>query len=349
MNLLQAAQRLFLFGLLALATQMAVAQDRVIQLEIAASDRAQPLTQQRWMEALANVGADRVRSRTSFRSSVSPGVEEMKLGSTISIVVTGVIQGRQLLLPGGRFELSNTQGIRDYLQKLRDDGTKVALAEKKAFGLTSEQLVGINDEFSAVVNISTRGVSTAQVVQAMAGQLKTRVVYDSYAQKALRSESSVVDELKGLSVGTSLAAAVRPLGLVVQLYREQGKSVEIRIVDARTAEENWPIGWPIDKPVSITEPALYKKLSNIEIRGFPLKSILDRFEQRVGVPFLYDQNSMAREGIDLEKNNVTLVKKKVAYYAAISKLLSQVKPRKMKQEVRVDENGKPFVWFSTQK
>lgn len=46
--------------------------------------------------------------------------------------------------------MKDKQGIRDYIQKIRDDGSKVALAEKKAFGLTSEQLVGVSQEFMAV-------------------------------------------------------------------------------------------------------------------------------------------------------------------------------------------------------
>ena len=320
-------------------------QRRVIQLEIAASNRAETSIQQRWMEVLSKVGADRVRSRTAF-GSVSPKVEEMNLSGTISIVVTGVISNRILHLPGGRYKMSDAARIRDYLDKLRDDGAKVALAEKKAFGLTSEQLVDVHKELSTVVKMKTRGVETGEVVKRIASLLKTRIVPDRQASRMLAGSFPVLDELDGLAAGTALAAALRPLGLVLQPYRDQGKPIEFRIVDARKADENWPVGWPIDKPVSLVEPKLMKKLSAINIRGYPLKEILQRFEQRVGVPFIFDQNTMAREGIELDSVKVTLVKKNTPYLLAISNLLSQTDP-KMKQEIRVDENGVAFVWIST--
>ncbi len=322
----------------------ASAQSRIIQLEIASGERAEITTQQRWMEILSNVGADRVRSRTAF-GAVEVKVEELEMGGATSIVVTGVIEGGKLVLPGGRFSIGDSQQIKAYIQKLRDDGSRVALADKKAFGLTSEQLVGLHEELCAVVAIPTKGVSSAKVVDHIIRLLKTRVVFDRTASRALSGDAPVHEELQGMSAGTALAAVIRPLGLVVQPYREQGKPLEIRMVDARSAEENWPIGWPIEKPVDQVEPRLLDNLTNIEIRDYPLKDILDRFEQRIGIPFIYDQNTMARRGVDLATTKVTLVKKKTAYMVAVTKLLAQTKP-KMKQEVRVDENGKAFLWMT---
>lgn len=323
------------------------AQSRVISLEVSTPDRAELTTQQRWMEMLSEVGADSVRSRTS-RGAPRPGIEEMQLGKTVSVRITGVISGRQILLPGATFGIKDKQGVRDYIQKIRDDGSKVALAEKKAFGLTSEQLVGIGQEFMAVVGSSTKGVATSACVEEMINQLTSPVKFDETARRALASGTTVRDELRGLSVGTALSAAVRPLGLIIVPKREQGKMVEIQIVDSQSSKENWPVGWPIEKPLDQVAPKLFNKLNNVEIRGFALKSILDRFETRMEVPFIYDQNTLARNGIELETTKVTLVKKKTTYMVALSRMLAQSKPM-MKQELRVDENGKPFLWISVPK
>ena len=333
-----------LFAGVVLTAHTANAQNRIIQLEIASSDRSELSTQQRWMEMLSGVGADRVRSRTA-RGLVEPKVEELQLSGTVSITVIGVISGSQLILPGAKFGIRDAAGIRDYIQKLRDDGSQVAMADKKAFGLTSEQLVGVSQELSAVVAQPTKGVDTADVVQQMLAQLKTPVALDATARRALASPSKVYDDLQGLSIGTALAAAIRPLGLVLVPSRPQGKTLQLQIVDSQSADENWPVGWPIEKPVDQIAPKLFEKLDNIEIRGFLLNSILDRFEQRIGIPFIYDQNTMAREGINLAATRVTLVKNRIAYMVAITRLLAQTKPR-MKQELRVDENGKPFLWIS---
>ncbi len=241
--------------------------------------------------------------------------------------------------------MKDKQGIRDYIQKIRDDGSKVALAEKKAFGLTSEQLVGVSQEFMAVVESSTKGVATGSAVKEMLGQLKVPVAFDAAARRALAGGTKVNDELQGLSIGTAISAAIRPLGLILVPKREQGKTLVIQIVDSQSSKENWPVGWPIEKPLDQIAPKLFDKLNNVEIRGFALQSILDRFETRMEVPFIYDQNTMAREGIELETTKVTLIKKKTSYMVALTKLLSQTKPQ-MKQELRVDENGKPFLWIS---
>ncbi len=339
-----ACSKLVLFVGLGLLVDTACAQKRIIQLEVSASDRSELSTQQRWMEMLSGVGADRVRSRTAL-GPVEPKVEEVQLGGTASITVIGVISGNDLVLPGAKFSIRDAQGIRDYLQKLRDDGSKVALADKKAFGLTSEQLVGMSEELSAVVTQSTKGVKTGSAVEQMLAQLKSPVVMDATARQALTGSTTVKEELKGLALGTALAAAIRPLGLVLVPTREQGQALQLQIVDSRSADESWPVGWPIEKPISQIEPKLFNKLENIEIRGFALDSILDRLEQRLAVPFIYDQNTMAREGIDLEATKVTLVKARTEYLLAIDKLLSQTRPG-MKTEVRVDENGKPFLWIS---
>ena len=126
-----------------------------------------------------------------------------------------------------------------------------------------------------------------------------------------------------MSTGMALATIVRPLGLVIEPKREQGKALEIHIVDSRDSQENWPIGWPIEKPPVAVEPKLFTRIP-IEIRNFALAKVLSALQKRAGVPFFYDQNSMAREGIELDDIRVTLSKKQITLMGAVSNLLKPV-------------------------
>jgi len=316
---------------------------RVVTLEIYSDAKAPVGTQQKWLQMLQDVGADRVTSKTG--QPRTPEVEEIQTSGAVLIKVTGFVMGGQLKLPGGSFSIRDKTAIRDLLQRLRDDGAKVALAEKKAFGMTSEQLVGLHERLSEPVDFNTAGRNAGEVVAKLIAKSGLKFNLDNSARVAINGNEKVAEELEGISIGTALAAVVRPLGLVVQPQRKQGQTVEVNLVDSRSVKgEHWPIGWPISRAPVAVEPKLFERL-DIEIRGFPMKDALDAVEKRAGVPFFYDHNTMAREGIELTETKATVVQKKAALMVVISKLLRQTKPR-MSEELRVDENGKPFLWIT---
>jgi hypothetical protein len=322
--------------------QPATSKRRVIMLEVSAEARAMVGTQQSWLKMLQGVGADKVISKTARTGT--PTIEEIETSGSTLVTVTGFIVNNKLRLPGGSFAIRDKSGVRQLLQEIRDDGAQVALAEKKAFGLTSEQLVALHQLLAKTVDFPTSGENAGDVIGRISKQGGLNLVLDSAARAAVNGDDTVLEELQGLSMGTALAAVVRPLGLVLQPKREQGKPIEIHLVDSRASEENWPIGWPIEQPPIAVEPKLFAKMP-IEIRNFPLQDVLNAIEKRADVPFFYDHNTLAREGIELANVKVTLVQKNVTLMVAISKLLNQTRP-KLSEEVRVDENGKAFLWIS---
>ncbi|MEM7783258.1 MAG: hypothetical protein AAF623_07885 [Planctomycetota bacterium] len=316
---------------------------RLIYLEISAEARGTIGAQQKWMTMLQDVGADRIVSKTLPNGT--PTIEESTTSRATLIRVQGFIVGNRLKLPGGSFKIQDKAAIRALVQSLRDDGAKVALAEKKAFGLTSEQLVSLHQKLASPIQFETQQKKIGQLVKQIVGQNKDlNFVYDSVAKAALAGDEVFRDELQGLSTGTSLAAILRPLGLVLEPYREQGKPMEIRIVDSRSSEENWPIGWPPEIAPVRVEPKLFDRI-DIEIRGFQMSIAMNAIQKRAKVPFIYDYNLMARDGVELDQVRVTLVQKQVSLMVAVSKLVRQTKPR-MFQELRIDENGKGFLWIT---
>ena len=320
-----------------------VGQRRIIELEIAAS-RFEPVeTQQRWMQMLSEVGADRVRSKTSGTGTVK--ITETELSGSVRIKIQGAIDKGKLVLPGKSFSIRQKSAIADYIKGIRDDGANVSLAEKKAFGLTSQQLVDVNKALQAKLNFKTIGMDAGEFLSKAGRKTGMRMVMDDAARSAVKGRETVLDELEGFSVGTSIASVARTLGLVLVPKRAQGQPVMLHLVDYRSADEFWPIGWPGNKLGRSSLPTMYEKFP-IEIRNAPLDQALKAVRVRAKVPVLFDHNSMAIAEIDLTKSNVTYVKDSSNYINLLTKILNQTKPR-MDFEIRIDENGKPFLWLST--
>lgn len=317
---------------------------RIVQLEVSASDRAEILTQQRWMEMLSQVGADSVRSVTSALRS-GPEIKEIQSNRATTIKVKGVIAGATLHLPGKSFSIRDAAGIRQYLESLRADGTETALAEKQAFGLTAEQLVEVHSALAQTLEASTLGQPTSDVVGDMLKKVGVEMVLTPASRELMRNDSPIKEELKGLSFGTSLAAVMRPAGMVLSVERKQGGAPRLFIAKHNQVAEFWPVGWPNDSNISDVHPKLMER-QPLEIRNFSLAAVLKALEKRSEIPFLYDQNSIALAGVDLDTTKVTLVNKRIAYMIAIQKMLAQTRPR-LRADLRVDENEKPFLWIST--
>jgi hypothetical protein len=217
------------------------------------------------------------------------------------------------------------------------------MAKRGAFGLTSQQLVAINEALAVRITFTTRGVPAKIVVQKMVNAISSQVSMDASVERAFAEGGNVADELQGLTAGTALAAALRPLGLVLVPEKGPGNTVQLLITDVRSANQNWPVGWPSERSTTDTIPALLKFL-NVEISDTPITEALAAIQHRVDVPFLYDHNALARQRIDLEKVKVTVPGGKTFYGKILDKMLW---PAKLSWEVRLDEAQKPFIWIST--
>lgn len=333
-----------MFNLVAILIACAApSQDKhFVELEIIINERFGIDQGQEWIEVLSEVGADNVRLRRGS-TSTRPSVKKIEnaLGATYKII--GVATTRGLKLPGGTFSMRDKAGLRELIQKIRDDGAEVALAEKMAFGLTAEQLVELHTDLAKPYEQSTTGKSPGQVLEDIRLRTKTPILVDAKARQELNDDYVLQDELQGLTHGTVLAAALRPIGLVVAPRRLQGKSTEIVITDSRLVQEHWPIGWPLQDRPSKAIPNLFERIpTQVQTN---LKSALEAIASRLEVPFLYDRNSMARQGIVLDKVRVNMTAEEASYNSILQRILAQAKP-KLQMELRADESGSAFVWVS---
>jgi hypothetical protein len=131
----------------------------------------------------------------------------------------------------------------------------------------------------------------------------------------------------------------------VVVPHKSGGSIRLGVVDSRKAGESWPIGWPPEKKERELVPKLYEFLP-VKITNAVLDEALARVQERLEVPFLFDQNAMARHRIDPSKIRVSLPVGRSYYRKVLDRILNQ---GGLKAELRVDEAGEPFFWIATLK
>lgn len=318
------------------------ATNTVLTIEISGDAIESPGTQQRWMQMLQKVGADRVVSRT--RRTGAAKVEESEAGGIRRINVQGFLAAGRLTLPGGKFRISDKAKIRDLLQKFRDDGKETTLAEKFDFGLTVTQLVELSKTLAEPVEGSTKGKPIAEVASEITKNTGIVFVRQGLARAALASDELVTQEFEGMAMGTALAAIIKPFGLALEPTRKQGQSVQIHIKPARESKQSWPVGRkPKQAPVMVA-PQLFQKMP-IGIKNFPLDKVLNVFEKKAQMPIIFDKQALAREGIDVSKTKVSINHKDGVLVSMIGRLLRQSKP-KMAYELRADDAGQTFLWIT---
>lgn len=308
--------------------------------------RGLPLTApQEWSRMLSEVGVNGVQLRRA-RGGEEVTIETRGSGRNISYEVSGIIiADNQLIVPGGRFGISDRQKLDQWLQRLRDDGPELLTArETPPFNLTGAQLERLSTDLEQRVTISTKGQDPRAVIDRIERNLSVPLQVDRAAMAALRTAEPIEDELQGLSAGTVLAAVVRPLGLALVPEREQ-QSVRTVIRRANSDEDIWPIGWPLKGKRQAVAPQLFEMLP-VEIDDFPLLETLAALQERIELPMLFDYNSLARQGIDLENARASYPGKKTSYSLVLGSILAQ---SRLKGELRLDDAGTPFFWITTLK
>ncbi len=320
-------------------------QSRIVELEVAVPNM-QSGEHQAWAELLSEIGADSVRLKGAGRTA-QPGVSEESFGGRTHVLLRGVLRGdNRLELPGGAFRQSDLAGLRELVSRYRADGAQTTITEKVAFGLTPEQLVGLSEQLATAVDFSTSQQPIAEVAPKIAAAARLELEIGRDLRSPLAEAGIVLDELKGLSAGTALAAALRPAGFVLVPTRPTGGQVKLQLQRSDAAQEFWPVGWPPETSPLEAAPAMYERLA-VQINNTPLLDALAAIKGRTGIPMLFDHNSLALKQIDLAQRQVSLNQGKDTYYSIVRELLRQGKP-KMRLEIRQDEALQPFVWISPQ-
>ncbi|MEC9094479.1 MAG: hypothetical protein VX438_17355 [Planctomycetota bacterium] len=312
-----------------------------LKFQVAYPQSLQVGVAQKWLAHISAAGADGIRLVVNPDEEIRLVENQFKSKSIINVYAK-INAKQQLVVPGGSFSLSDTGELKRWIQKIKNLKSIDSDAKKVAFGLTAKQLVDVYEQLGKPYPKLTRDQKISDVVRTIRAQIGFKIGADQFALDALAEDTKVLEELKGLSCGTVIAAVTRPLGLVM-IVGSEGK--QFSLVESKKVDEHWPVGWPLQDRPSKVAPILFEQ-TEVEVGGIPLNQVLIAIEAKTKVPFIYDQNSMARQGIKMQKIAVNIGRSKTYYQKIIRLCLNQSKPR-LTAELRVDESGHPFLWIST--
>lgn len=322
--------------------QAALAAPRVL-LELATQEGFQATDAQVWYQTLTRLGVSGLQIR-GMRAGDAPRVETTGSGASAGYRVTGILTARnELILPGGRFSSRDGDGIKAWLDDLRENGPPGAGRPQKVFGLDPRVVGEIRKDLAAEVNFETAGLRRTELLAKIARELNLDLTVAPGTGEALQRAGAVREELKGVAAGTALAYILRPAGFAL-VPRPAAGGYQLHVMAARDAEEIWPVGLPAEDKRRQVLPVL-SEVIEVEIeKGTQLTAALSAIQGRLKVPFLADHNALAAEGIDITSATVQLPARKLNYSIILRTLLGQAR---LVYEVRTDEAGAPFIWITT--
>ena len=174
----------------------------VVDLEVA-METPLPLPQiKQWASFLQKAGFTNVQIR-SAKLTDKPQVKTLGKPESRTFVVTGILAGDQLVLPGGSFKYGQVDAAKTWIRRLQGDGADSLTTEKGAYGLSRDEIVKVYDELTKTVKAVTADRPTKDVIRSISRLWDLQVTVDPAARGQLFSEASFKDELQGLTSGTA--------------------------------------------------------------------------------------------------------------------------------------------------
>jgi hypothetical protein len=332
--------------LICLATAGAAAADDAraalpVDMEVAVVKGAPRGAMQEWGKRLNELGLAHVRLRGA-NTGDKPAITPIGAGEQQRFHVVGILSDRdKLILPGVAFGAGDMERLKEFLagmgERLEEQGV-----ERGIFGLTKSQFEETYKSLSGVVLTPTKGVKPDAAFASLTQGLRLPIEMTPEAQATLQQAPPLVTEVKGLSLGTSLAIVLRSAGLALIPEQPRGKPLSLRVVHIEPKKEYWPAGWKPEKAASLIAPPMYRS-TTVEINGFTLAQALDALAPHMGVPLLFDERVIAARKIDPAKIQSRYPKGKTYIRRAVDHILSQAG---LVGELRVDEAEKPFYWIT---
>lgn len=325
-----------------LSPSVATASDATVSLELATAKGFPIGGQQRWVTFLKDVGFTSLRIRTAHERE-EPSLNKSGTTTSPNFRVTGILKsGNRLYLPGAVIKYGDRAAVTDWFTKLKEGGEEGVFNPTGLWGMTAKQVIAFHQALETEVTFETKGKAVADVVRQITRSVDATITIDASAKAAMAGNDVLLDELRGMSSGTAIAVAIRPLGLLLVPTKPAAGRHQGKIVDAQQVEEGWPIGFKPDHIPGKTAPPLFTFL-NAEIDEEPLDKALAAIEQRVKLPLLFDHNAIAKQEIDLAKE-VSFSPRRTFYKKIIDSILREAM---LRSELRVDDAGQPFLWITT--
>ena len=276
-----------------------------------------------------------------------PELKERTVGNLRYLTVIGTLdRSGKMNFPDRSFTLTDSVKLKEWIDELRTYGIKGNPAGQQLWGLSKDQFTGLFDRLTQPVDFETDDLPLAQLVAKLPISKQTPLHWTADATELLSrraDRTKLKQELKGFSTGTVLSIALRENGLGYRPNRTPIGDVELLIEPRAVKQDQWPVGWPVQRQTSKAIPKLYAMVP-IELADVELSDVISAISKLSETPILIDNSELDAKQIQLDKIKVSFPRKITTWGIALSRL---VVPQKLTREIWQDEAGRVFVWITT--
>jgi hypothetical protein len=272
-----------------------------------------------WAEILSKL--DVVVTVRNGRSDDKVGVTERKAGGKLrTVTVVGELDSTgRLIFPDQIFTEDDAGKLADWINELRQYGAQGDPNGRPVWGLTKEQFGVIHTALKKPLTAETKDIELTKAVGAFDLPSDHPVRFSPEAIARLKERGGrlkVSQSVQGVSQGTALAVLLAEQGLGFRPRRLPDGSIELTVYPLDEKGKFWPVGWPREKNVPETCPALFQ-FKNIELDDEPLDEVLEAVAAVINVPILIDRQGLDAKGVDLSQVKITFPRKKTTWTEAL--------------------------------
>lgn len=316
-----------------------------ITAELVTGSSGNGLKARQWAEIFSKL--DVVVTVRSGRSDDKLGVSERKAGGSLRVIsIVGAIdsQGR-LILPDQIFTENDSDKLTHWIDDLRTYGAQGDPHGRPVWGLTKEQFGVIYAALKRPLTSEPKDMELTKAVALFELPKDQPLKFSPEAARLLKAQGERTvgsQQLQGISQGTALAVLLAEHGLGFRPRRLPDGAIELTVVPLGEKGDVWPVGWPRERELPETAPALFE-FKTIDLADEPLDEVLEAVAPAIKLPILVDLAGLAAKEITLSQVLITHPRKRTTWTQALTTFTFKAKA---KFEVLIDEAGKPFLWVT---
>jgi hypothetical protein len=317
-----------------------------VTVEIVSGEGGAGLKAQQWRQVFERLDVN-VRIARGLPGDV-PETKERLFGRLRQVTVTGRLEADgRLIFESRRFTQGDVAQLREWLRELKTYGSQGAPTGKPLWGLNAEQFHALYAALTQPLVREVEGLQREAALKQFGLPAKYEVRMTTAAKQHVRAAANdsrpVRDPLRGIGTGTALAILLSDFGLGFRPSRTPKGTIELAIVPLTDAAKVWPIGWEPKRSRKETAPKLFE-LGPVELTDVAFLDVLNAVSVTGQVPIYLNRYRVAEKGIDTAALKVSYPRRN----ASLSQVLRGITvPHRMTQRLRIDEQGRAFVWITT--
>ena len=316
-----------------------------VEIELLQEDDGAGLYAQHWLKILSPLNVSlRIHRPTS---EDKPQVKERESGGLRFVTAVGSLdRSGRIVFPEKEFAVGDTGKLKEWIEELRTYGARGTPTGKPLWGLTKDQFMVIYEGLTKPVEYETFEMPLTQMTSKLPIPSEAPLRWSPEATELMtrRSERTKLKvELKGFSAATALAVALNEKGLGFRPNRLSNGDNELLIEPRNSKYEQWPIGWPLQRPKFKAAPKLFAVVP-IELEDVELGDVINAASKLTDTPIIVDYAELDAKKIDLEKVLVSYPRKSTTWDVALKTMVAS---QRLTEELWQDEAGLSFVWITT--